>query len=654
VIDGRQRGSPFVEYNTMARRHHWLRTYIETAANRNPEQLFGTLRRKAEDAILPRLPLDIDAYYERRVPDGLECQCDPLRTNSARLRAAIGNERLSMYREAAREAAKGRVTFLSEPYRFQDDGTIRWHGGPLRCEPLLWWLKLQGFEHFAWPVLGYDHITSAPAEVRAGYEQWFESWGNDHTIADEPGYLRRDWIPHSVSLRILHWGRYLAWADDTIDHDVREAMIHQVAKNAAFLADHVEYDIGGNHLVENAVALVTAGVITGTDRLVDRGVSIFERTTNTQFLSDGGHFERSPMYHTIVTTRFLTAIDLLELSGRSVPSQLRSTTAKALGFLDQLRPPDGRIPLFHDSVYGEALSLSACLEYGEGVGVEARTPRGGGNKDSKRSSELPESGYYLLGGPADAMLCAGGPIADPSLPAHAHVHPGHVSLYLEERPMLTDSGTYTYASGKRRTRARSIGGHNTVRVADTEPVAIAGSFLMGDPVVPRASLHEGTVTALSTRYETEFDHAYSHRRDVFYADNWWFVWDAVDIDEAVPTQARYQCHPDISVDSSDSPGYRLQHECGTQCDLLPIGATECDIDVSEYYPRFGVAKDCQVVQVSSEAARSHRFGCFITAVSDSAPNVAEDPPAVAMVEERPSTLRLDHREYDLPHPVIKD
>jgi hypothetical protein len=635
------------EYKLMSRHFHGIRTYVETAANRTPEQLLGIIRRKAENALLPRLPFDIDAYYDRRVPDNLDCHCAPFATNTSRLRAALEPEERTRYRDVARESADGTVTFLSSTHRFDNTSEIYWHDGPLETESLLWWLKLEGFEHFAWPVLGYETHDDAPDDVHTGYEQWFRSWVREHAIADEPGFLRQDWIPHSVSLRILNWSRYLAWAGETLEKETKRTMTYQVAKNAAFLSDHVEYDLDGNHLVENAVALVAAGVLTGTDRWCAQGLSVFERAARTQFLNDGGHFERSPMYHIQVLTRFLTAIDLLELTERDVPACVRTAASDGLSYLARLRPPDNRIPLLHDSVYGEVLSLPSCLAYGDRVGIDGA--------DAERADALPDSGYYWLGDGGDAMLCAGGPLAVPSLPAHAHIHLGHISFYLEEAPILTDTGTYTYESGDRRSTARSISTHNTVQVNETEPIAIAGSFLMGDPVVPRATIINEDVTALATAYKTDFESTYRHRRDLFHSDDWWLVWDRIKTDDSTPVCARYHCHPavttrtvnepGVSYNGAENVGVQLLHEGGAQCDLVPLDADDIDVGMGEYYPQFGVVQERSIVRYLSLEGKSHSFGCFV--------RTGQDSVNVTTTDGRPTEVGVGDQEYDLPCPRIQ-
>ncbi|HBU63911.1 MAG TPA: heparinase, partial [Alcanivorax sp.] len=69
---------------------------------------------------------------------------------------------------------------------------------------------------------------------------------------------------------------------------------------ARALERQVEWPILGNHLFANGKALVFVGAyLTGEegDRWLRRGLAILDREIAEQFLADGGHFERSPMYH---------------------------------------------------------------------------------------------------------------------------------------------------------------------------------------------------------------------------------------------------------------------------------------------------------------------------------------------------------------------
>ena len=55
-----------------------------------------------------------------------------------------------------------------------------------------------------------------------------------------------------------------------------------------------------NHLFANAKALIFAGLFFDDDeseKWLNTGLNILAREMDEQILSDGGHFELSPMYH---------------------------------------------------------------------------------------------------------------------------------------------------------------------------------------------------------------------------------------------------------------------------------------------------------------------------------------------------------------------
>jgi hypothetical protein len=272
------------------------------------------------------------------------------------------------------------------------------------------------------------------------------------------------------------------------------------------------------------------------------------------------------------------------------------------------------------------------LTYAESVGISGT--------DNGRAQALDASGYYWLGGESDAMLCAGGPIAISHLPAHAHVHPAHVSLYLDGLPILTDTGTYTYASGQQRTAARSISGHNTVQFGQREPVAIADSFLMGAPIRPEATLTTSNVTALITAYDTTFDRSYSHRRILYHADDWWFVWDTVDANEAAEAVARYHCHPSVEVTADDGGGYRLARPSGARCHVRSLRVDSTTVQRSEYYPEFGVVQERPVLTLQSDADCSHAMGCLFQ-TGETAVDLSTD-------RGNPTNLTVGENTYELP------
>mgnify|MGYP000647957824 CR=1 FL=1 len=78
------------------------------------------------------------------------------------------------------------------------------------------------------------------------------------------------------------------------------------------LTDSLEYHLMGNHLLENAFSLLFRAYYFRNNQLFDTAKKILKTELSEQFLDDGGHFERSPMYHQIMLFRMLDCWNLTE------------------------------------------------------------------------------------------------------------------------------------------------------------------------------------------------------------------------------------------------------------------------------------------------------------------------------------------------------
>ena len=69
----------------------------------------------------------------------------------------------------------------------------------------------------------------------------------------------------------------------------------------------------GNHLIANAKALIYAGVFfkgKEADDWLKAGLGILDDEIVEQVLEDGGHFELSPMYHSIILEDILDLLNV--------------------------------------------------------------------------------------------------------------------------------------------------------------------------------------------------------------------------------------------------------------------------------------------------------------------------------------------------------
>ncbi|AEM59303.1 conserved hypothetical protein (plasmid) [Haloarcula hispanica ATCC 33960] len=563
-----------------------------TARNMQPRQLAGIAERKLRHLIVPAVPVDFDARYEGSVPASLSGAPDPVARNTALLRDALPSSGQTDFRELSQGIAAGEVTFRNRTVTVESASGVDWVGAGVPEPSTLWGLQFHGFAFLMWPVLGYQSPTDCTA-VEETLEQWLRDWDRSGSNRiGQPAYLRRSWTPHAVSLRILNLVRFYAWAEDVLEPPHSARLRKLVYKNAAFLSNHVEHDIGGNHLIENGAALVMAGLFfpESGQQWVKQGLDVLVETAE-QFRADGGHFERSPMYHAVTVTRYLTVIDLLKRVGREIPPEVQRVATAGVRFLRDMEPPDGRLPLLNDSVFGLALPLQSCLAYARAVGIEPT------DETTSAQNAPTASGYYWLGTGRSRLLVDGGAIGPPHLPAHSHNDHFAVLWWADGQRILTDTGVFEYLPTTERQYSRSVEAHNTVQYDDVEPIQTGGSYLFGRRIEPEVAYeHRDGLTCFDGHYRTESSSQpqYSHRRHIYGSDTWWLVWDTVSAEKSAPIRSRLHLDPAVTVRSTPSDGQ--QHlvvsslEGGSETGIAHIYPLDTDRiirDQRPYYPEFG-------------------------------------------------------------------
>ena len=117
-------------------------------------------------------------------------------------------------------------------------------------------------------------------------------------------------------------------------------------QQAAYLYRNLETHVGGNHLLENARALVMAGrYFRGqgeADAWQARGLELYRQELPRQILSDGMHFERSPMYHALMLEGVLDVLNVLP-AGHSDLAWLTRTAQRMADALAGMTHPDGHV-----------------------------------------------------------------------------------------------------------------------------------------------------------------------------------------------------------------------------------------------------------------------------------------------------------------------
>ena len=277
-------------------------------------------------------------------------------------------------------------------------------------------------------------------------------------ILENPPATGAGWEPYPLSLRIVNWIKWVM-GGGLATRSVSESL----AAQADYLSRTVEHHLLANHLFANAKAMVFAGCFFQGGAWLGEGLRLLEREIPEQILADGGHFERSPMYHSLI---FEDVLDLVNL-GRAYPGLLpdwSGVAARMSGWLKQMLHPDGQIAFFNDSALGVAPEPRLLFEYAARLGIEPV------------SVHPAESGYIRLENGTTVVLFDAGRIGPDYQPGHAHADTLSFELSHRGQRLLVNSGISTYECGAERQWQRGTAAHNTVRVDGCDQSEVWSAF----------------------------------------------------------------------------------------------------------------------------------------------------------------------------------
>ena len=334
------------------------------------------------------------------------------------------------------------------------------------------WPKLWLYNAHYFDDLVADDVAMRVEWHRALIARW---------IAENAPGQGNGWEPYPTSLRIVNWLKWLRAGNDPVP-----GMLDSLAVQVRWLRRRLEHHLLGNHLWANAKALVFAGACYGGEEAagwLHQGLRLMQRELREQVLADGGHFERSPMYHAIVTEDVL---DLAQLAGTtaSIPPEVRQrwreTALRMLDWAAVMAHPDGDVAFFNDAALGIGPALPALRAYASAIGLILPAPPGSGAR------LLSASGYARLEiGPA-VLLADVGPVGPDYLPGHAHADTLGFELSLHGQRVLVNGGTSTYEKDAERLRQRGTAAHNTVLVDGQDSSEVWSAFR----VARRARVHD--------------------------------------------------------------------------------------------------------------------------------------------------------------------
>jgi uncharacterized heparinase superfamily protein len=326
-----------------------IRTYLNTIRHLKTGQVYHRLHRPR-----PRLARAVDVWP---------------RTGNGRFVACVP--------KTPAQLAPNRFRFLNQEHEIRT-----WNDPEI---PKLWLYNLHYFEH--------------PSE--ALIERW---------IGENPHGCGNGWEPYPIAVRVVNW---IKWA--LAGGVLSGRALASLAAQAEYLSKTLEYHLGANHLFQDALALTAAGIFfegMRASRWLETGTALLRTEIEEQILADGGHYERSPMYHALLLESLLHLINIAgnyELPLAADRALWSETVAAMLAWLEMMTHPDGQIAFFNDAAFGVAPEPRALRDYAARLQIQPRS-------EAVRHA----SGYVRLEHGDSVVLFDAAPVGPDHQPGHAH------------------------------------------------------------------------------------------------------------------------------------------------------------------------------------------------------------------------------------------
>jgi hypothetical protein len=266
----------------------------------------------------------------------------------------------------------------------------------------------------------------------------------------------------------------------------RSGLEIELARAARAVLLQAELHLLGNHLVENGLALACAGAVTrGPEATLwwEAGVRLLAWQLPEQFLSDGGHVERSASYQVALLAGLLEAIELADAGGRRAPPEWRETAGRAAPWARAVRAPDGTYPLFNDAALDAAPSVDDVLALAAAVGSAApQETESGGERGAVRVTRIEPTGWVRVDwadGTDACLFLDAGPDAEGWQPGHAHADGLSFELWVRGVRTVVDYGVATYEAGAAREATRATRSHNTAELDGVDSCEVWSAFRVG-------------------------------------------------------------------------------------------------------------------------------------------------------------------------------
>jgi len=415
-------------------------------------------------------------------------------------------------------------------------------------------------------------------------------------INENPAFAGNGWESYPLSLRIVNWIKYFLSGNNSTSE-----MTESLYLQAWYLRRRLEFHLKGNHLFANAKALIFAGLFfegLEAEKWLAKGLNILRLEIDEQILEDGGHFERSPMYHAIILEDLLDLINISQVYGRNVSSDIlgkwRNKASKMLSALTKQCHPDGEIAFFNDAALCIAAKPNEILDYAYNLGIKPDE-----NIDN-RIRYLSKTGYYTLSRDDWYLIVDAGPIGPDYVPGHSHADTLSFELSKANQRIFVNSGTSCYGVSQTRLRQRKTPAHNTLSVDGQDSSEVWSGFRVAKRV---KKINRNLEIAPNKDLILAAHDGFKRFRSVgLHTRTWSLSDDGLDISDDIGgsgihlIRVFFHVHPSVHVKLSGGRKIYIYNDKGNKIiEMEGDRRLEIFLQDGTYHPEFGLSISNQVI-----------------------------------------------------------
>lgn len=517
-------------------------------------------------------------------------------------------------------------TFLNKSRTFVD--SINWHPEGVS---FLWRYNLHYLD-YAYD-LAVAYVLDGDNRHYNRFKLLVTDWCKNNPLTYNIG-----WDPYPTSLRMVNWIKAYNLFSNMLISDLtfKNLISRSLYQQALFLENNIEYHLMNNHIIENGRALFMTGIFfngKNAKRWRKKGLEILWQELQRQVADDGGHFELSPMYHTVVLLNYIEVVSILKNYKEEVPDWVMTTLQKMINFLKLISMPEYEIAYFNDAANGMTISISEVFKVLKLLGYNTKMDY----QQKTGGYSLPDSGYYIIYNEKYRSKCIFdcGQIGPDYQPGHGHCDTLSFVWAYNGQNVIVDSGVDDYYADDIRWRNyyRSTRSHNTVEVDDVGQSEIWGRFRVGRRAYPLPAvklIEDGPITYVQASHDgyLHLPGNVLHERIIAVLDGKiLIVFDQVQGNGRHSVKSYLHLHPKLRVGDISNKRIRAYGD-GHDVIILPFGQIENidsvrgqDQPVQGWYsPEFGIRLENDVLVFSGHQHLPAYLGYCIVPVEITDPD----------------------------------